>query len=240
MPEIWPGGSPQTRSPGYGDAFYDESITEKSRESAYDDFGDESQLVRSASLGKKGKPSLITTKGASSRLNMRAGPAPVQLALDNEDYMSPTTSSSETVPTLRKPRASYINTTSRESLSTDAILQAYAAASSSDPKEHMQSGDASHQQSRLSAMRRPPRLDMDAVRAAEARGSLTSLPDLIRRATRLAAMMDKGKRPASRLDTLDGFLNEKGNLELCNYSNFIFLLLNVNGSILFLTREISR
>lgn len=34
--------------------------------------------------------------------------------------------------------------------------------------------------------RRPPRLDMNAVRDAEARGSLTSLSDLIRRATRLA------------------------------------------------------
>jgi hypothetical protein len=52
--------------------------------------------------------------------------------------------------------------------------------------------------SRLSAIRRPPRLDIDAVREAEARGSLTSLPDLIRRATKLAAMMDKGRRPASR------------------------------------------
>jgi len=42
-------------------------------------------------------------------------------------------------------------------------------------------------------MRRPPRLDVDAVRDAEARGSLTSLPELIRRATRLAANLDRGK-----------------------------------------------
>lgn len=46
--------------------------------------------------------------------------------------------------------------------------------------------------------RRPPRLNVDAVREAEARGSLTSLPDLIRRATRLAANLDRG-RTASRL-----------------------------------------
>ncbi|KAF2440505.1 hypothetical protein P171DRAFT_102069 [Karstenula rhodostoma CBS 690.94] len=45
---------------------------------------------------------------------------------------------------------------------------------------------------------RPPRLDVDAVREAEARGSLTSLPELIRRATRLAANLDRGKT-ASRL-----------------------------------------
>ncbi|KAK5107750.1 hypothetical protein LTR62_000726 [Meristemomyces frigidus] len=46
--------------------------------------------------------------------------------------------------------------------------------------------------------RRPPRLDVDAVRDAEARGSLTSLPDLIVRATRLASNLDRG-RTASRL-----------------------------------------
>jgi len=45
--------------------------------------------------------------------------------------------------------------------------------------------------------RLPPRLNMDAVRDAEARGSLTSLPDLIRRATKLAAVLETG-RPDSR------------------------------------------
>ncbi|EAW09243.1 uncharacterized protein ACLA_034460 [Aspergillus clavatus NRRL 1] len=51
--------------------------------------------------------------------------------------------------------------------------------------------------------RKPPRLDMRAVRAAEARGSLTSLPDLIRRATRLASNLEHG-RTASRNDLLNG------------------------------------
>ncbi|KAF3941337.1 hypothetical protein ABW19_dt0203439 [Dactylella cylindrospora] len=45
---------------------------------------------------------------------------------------------------------------------------------------------------------RPPRLNIDAVREAEARGSLTSLPDLIRRATKLAAVLETGNRPDSR------------------------------------------
>jgi hypothetical protein len=49
---------------------------------------------------------------------------------------------------------------------------------------------------RLSGLRRPPKLNIDAVREAEARGSLTSLPDLIKRATRLAAVLEKG-RPES-------------------------------------------
>ncbi|KAF7591920.1 hypothetical protein BBP40_000891 [Aspergillus hancockii] len=51
--------------------------------------------------------------------------------------------------------------------------------------------------------RRPPPLDMTAVRDAEKRGSLTSLPDLIRRATKLATNLEHG-RTASRNDLLGG------------------------------------
>jgi len=46
--------------------------------------------------------------------------------------------------------------------------------------------------------RRPPRLNVDAVKEAEQRGSLTSLTDLIRRATKVASNLDRG-RTASRL-----------------------------------------
>ncbi|CAK3777432.1 hypothetical protein DOTSEDRAFT_48471 [Lecanosticta acicola] len=58
--------------------------------------------------------------------------------------------------------------------------------------------------------RRPPRLNVDMVRDAEARGSLTSLPDLIKRATKLASNLDRGKT-ASRLGThwFDGTGDEK-------------------------------
>jgi hypothetical protein len=49
--------------------------------------------------------------------------------------------------------------------------------------------------------KKPPRLDMNAVRDAEARGSLSSLSDLIRRATKLASNLDRGKT-ASRCDML--------------------------------------
>ena len=59
--------------------------------------------------------------------------------------------------------------------------------------------------------RRPPRLDIDAVKAAEQRGSLTSLSDLIRRATKVAANLDKG-RTASRLGMLDMFNSSNPNL----------------------------
>ncbi|TKA76559.1 hypothetical protein B0A49_02787 [Cryomyces minteri] len=56
----------------------------------------------------------------------------------------------------------------------------------------------------------PSRLNVDAVREAEARGSLTSLPELIRRATKLASNLDRG-RTASRLGM--GWLNDGGSTE---------------------------
>lgn len=52
--------------------------------------------------------------------------------------------------------------------------------------------------------RRPARIDVDAVRDEEARGSLSSLSDLIKRATRLASNLDRG-RTASRLG-MEGWL----------------------------------
>jgi hypothetical protein len=51
--------------------------------------------------------------------------------------------------------------------------------------------------------RKPPALNMGALRDAEARGSLSSLSDLIRRATKLASNLDHG-RTASRNDLAAG------------------------------------
>jgi hypothetical protein len=72
--------------------------------------------------------------------------------------------------------------------------------------------------------KRPARIDVDVVREEEARGSLSSLSDLIKRATRLASNLDRG-RTASRLG-MEGWLgpangnegghshsNSSGNLE---------------------------
>ena len=56
--------------------------------------------------------------------------------------------------------------------------------------------------SKVPLTRRPPKLDIDVVRNMEARGSTTSLTELIRRATKLASNLDRGKT-ASRLGMLD-------------------------------------
>ncbi|CAM1501711.1 Fc.00g036950.m01.CDS01 [Cosmosporella sp. VM-42] len=193
MPDNWPGGSPEG-SP----TFYEDTDTEKSRDSVYDEFTDESKLVRSASIGKRGKPTVITTKSpGSTDHSQRPAPSPVQPFDGGTSYIDVSTSSSNTLP-MSKPTFA---DTSKGGLTPDAVLGAYAAASSTDA--------ADQQFSKLSAIRRPPKLDIDAVRDMEARGSITSLPDLIRRATRLASMIDRGRRPASRFENFSDYLDEK-------------------------------
>jgi hypothetical protein len=120
-----------------------------------------------------------------------------------------TSSSEQSVPTVARAittdaaEAAPSYTTNPSDPRANEMLGAYQAASSLQLGTHILEPQPGF--TRLSAIRRPPRLDIDAVRDAEARGSLTSLPDLIRRATKLAAMMDRGKRPASRLNDLNDF-----------------------------------
>lgn len=206
MPESWGSPSPGP-SPQYPEAFYDDVITEEGN--PYDDDAEESRLVRSASLGKRGKPVLVTTAmprdldaGEPTR---RPDPVPVQNGPFREGtgYIDASTSSSGTLPTIRAAAPP-------SALTADSILDAYSAASSTDPSNPSRitpspQPPGSRPYSRLSAIRRPPQLDIDAVKKAQARGSLTSLPDLIRRATRLAASLEKGRRPASRIDDLSDF-----------------------------------
>jgi hypothetical protein len=246
---------------GERNIFGADSIPEEDRDSraSNDDDSSERELVRSASIGRRGKPSVVTTKSADRTpptstspplesdklarmgvfgpMEMRAAqmkatatahanasngrPSPTPAQADQRETQWPM------MGTTDSPLAGstgLIENSSSESTSTlggaiapkgaDArgftpsgldprmskILHAHQAASgvqAADEKELERS------LSRLSAIRRPPKLDLNAVRDAEARGSLTSLPDLIRRATKLAAMIDKGKRPGSRLNLND-------------------------------------
>lgn len=254
-------------SPSYDyDNKYDErdrgfghDVIEEGRESRESNDNDDTGLIRSASLGKRAKPSMITTKSSDRMESQRPSPALQQKSklerigvvegaaagvatwaamnaaapklndggqrgavwpivgninsplAGGTGLIDKSTSSSETeVPGVaravttdrRAPAQAFTSNRSEPQLKD--MLGAYNAASSLQPGGPTPTRTPSPGFSRLSAIRRPPRLDIDAVRDAEARGSLTSLPDLIRRATRLAAMMDRGKRPASRL-ALDDF-----------------------------------
>ncbi|KAK4151902.1 hypothetical protein C8A00DRAFT_44951 [Chaetomidium leptoderma] len=207
MPDNWGSPSPGP-SPDFPDPIYGEGIAE---ESAYgDDDAEESRLVRNASIGKRAKPTLVSS-GAPPRgmetadRGVRPNPQPIQGPFrDGTGYLE-NSSSSGTIPLVARLPIG-------QAVTPDTMLDAYSSASADDPSTPSPRTTPSPNPpagtnpfSRFSAIRRPPRLDMDAVRKAEARGSLTSLPDLIRRATRLAASLEKGRRPASRFEDLDDF-----------------------------------
>ncbi|TAQ91368.1 hypothetical protein B7494_g284 [Chlorociboria aeruginascens] len=230
-----------SESPGYYDdedegRLQDDVIEEgrESRESTVDD-NDDRGLIRSASLGKRAKPSVVTTK-STDKVEQRPTASPIQKGklkrtegingMPRPEGMGPPPRIWPMIGSADSPLASgtgFIDSspstsdnstpTVARALSTNEPVRAHSTNSpeAQAAKANMlgayqaASSLGESKSSRLSAIRRPPRLDIDAVRDAEARGSLTSLPDLIRRATRLAAMMDRGKRPASRGNDLNDF-----------------------------------
>ncbi|KDN61988.1 hypothetical protein CSUB01_05053 [Colletotrichum sublineola] len=215
MPESWGSQSPGY-SPGYPDDYYDDAYStededgqmSRGSDSPYGGVGDESKLVRSASVGKMSKPSIVMHRVPSGGepmpqdLRDAPRPSPNPMQLPASPFGSGTayyegSSSSGTVPTM----AGKDNT---ETLTPNVMLGAVAAASATDLTEPRKFTPSPRPYDRLSAIRRPPKLDMDSVREMESRGSMTSLPDLIKRATRLAALIDRGRRPASRFELDDG------------------------------------
>lgn len=187
MPESWGTISPGN-SPVYPDATYGNMSRTNADGSGAD--GDGNKVVRSASLGKRGKPHIVMNKGAPSGTRPSDQTSGHHNPFADGTGLADASSSSESLRTRPTPPT--------------------AAASYDDPMQLRKSmtDPAGMSYNRLSAIRRPPRLDMEAVEKTRARGSMTSLPDLIRRATRLAAMMDGGKRPGSRFDDFD-FPDEK-------------------------------
>lgn len=211
MPESWGEESPGGYSPNDLEAYFDDMIVDDGRESSmYDDYGDESRLVRSASMGKMGRPALVSTRGlggpgypSSSNAGPSSGPDPMPIRrgpFQDGAGFAEASNSSLSIPIMKAPTPTPRNVTPSPQPTVDALLKAYGAASSTDPTDTRKNTPSPRPYSRLSAIRRPPKLDMDAAGKRESRASMTSLPDLIRRATRLAAMMDRGKRPASRID----------------------------------------
>lgn len=210
-------------------------------------------IVRSASVGKRARPSIVVTKNQQEktppqsrggvlektrtlqdagmiegagrkgvpqqRPNNAQGGMLVPMASQRDTTWptfgpdSPTEGNKELGDMLSSSDSDSTLTSSptaieMEKLAPIAVVPAAAKMNSRSPPGgpfDVGGGEKEIQYSRNSAIRRPPRLNMDAVRDAEARGSLTSLPDLIRRATRLASMMNEGKRPASRLNDLNDF-----------------------------------
>lgn len=169
-------------------------------------------LVRQASLGRRTKPSLMTIKSVDSISEKKSnngkkamagagvgavGTGGFFAARDATQGSSPLRSSILSSGTgLIDPSSSSSSISLNTFRNTKSTSPSYTGAES--PIFPFQVESRSNTLAERIGMRRPPRLDMDTVRDAEARGSLTSLPDLIRRATRLAANLDRGKT-ASRL-----------------------------------------
>ncbi|GFF27181.1 hypothetical protein IFM46972_01998 [Aspergillus udagawae] len=171
----------------------------------------DSTLVRQASLGKRGKPSLRTIQKPSS-------PSPVSTVEERSiSNVVPARTASKQIAAGSKNERRSVSTISTDSSELDPEKPPIVVdISGQHPALQHRDDDMGSPQKELGILpkaaptmsdkrpggRRPPRLDLGAVRAAEARGSLTSLPDLIRRATRLATNLEHG-RTASRNDLLN-------------------------------------
>ncbi|KAI4703203.1 hypothetical protein J4E81_002080 [Alternaria sp. BMP 2799] len=157
-------------------------------------------LLRQASLGRRTKPSLMTIKSVDSFGNKKGGPEGKKpdgsrLGAGAMGIGAATLAARDGSPSgiSRHPLSRSVSMDSMDTIE-DFKSKAGNVGTASPLQQELRHPGMSER----AGMRRPARLDMDAVRDAEARGSLTSLPDLIRRATRLAANLDRG-RTASRL-----------------------------------------
>ncbi|KAL1959583.1 hypothetical protein VTO42DRAFT_1618 [Malbranchea cinnamomea] len=175
----------------------------------------EVSLVRQASLGRRGKPSLCTIKGENRSENGSSISRPSTPG-DSTAHSARIPVSASTLPTTELLKSSDLRNqvnaprqlthqpsySSSSESSLDDLEKPRIPLSAHPALKDLEAGGLKGPKQRKLDARRPPRLNIDAVREAEARGSLTSLPDLIRRATRLAHNLDRGKT-ASRLGMLD-------------------------------------
>lgn len=162
-------------------------------------------LVRQASLGRRQKPALTTIKNESLRAPTAMPAMPLQVPGSNATRMSHVASildgesvfldasSSEHTKERRASEVSYL-----DPFNPGGPLGRLGSVRNEGKGSIAERRGLGGLAGARAGAKRPPSLDVQAVKEAEARASLTSLPDLIRRATRLAANLDRGKT-ASRL-----------------------------------------
>ncbi|KAE8395336.1 hypothetical protein BDV23DRAFT_105036 [Aspergillus alliaceus] len=193
---------------------YLDGVSDDDGDSGHASHGKNSALVRQASIGKRGQPSVCMIRRSTAESPI---PPPEDLARARPATPGgrPPPAFSKEVSTGKAKRGSFL-TSSSSSVSSHFDLDKAPFVLDIGPQssDHAGSGALAKEMEVLPrAMltmsdkrpggRRPPPLNMGAVRAAEKRGSLTSLPDLIRRATKLASNLEHG-RTASRNDLLGG------------------------------------
>lgn len=164
-----------------------------------------STLVRQASLGKRGKPSLTSIRNTEFR---KSSLPPLTQDVEVDDYEKYPVSSSQESLVKKRLAVSLNNEASNSQLELEQYLgelekDQYASNEQSTLKQVKRGTLADRVGEKVPAMLAVPATNEEANRA-----SLTSLPDLIRRATKLAANLDRGKT-ASRLGT-EWFTNQNG------------------------------
>jgi hypothetical protein len=166
-------------------------------------------LVRQASLGRRTKPSLMTIKSVDSLEKkgapVKRKPMPSGLGPGAAGIGGAVLAARDGIAGPQKAsfgNDTYDPTSGRTSMDSEKDLHFRFGEGLEEkrgsPTHPLQQATRSLPIGDRPGKRPPLRVDIDAVRDAEARGSLTSLPELIRRATRLAANLDRGKT-ASRL-----------------------------------------
>lgn len=210
IPEAWTNSSPVPSSD-----YSEDSSTDKSGELASDDFGDESKLVTGRRKGRKHKSGQQASRSTSHKSDARTPPPPppplpaqyLNAGIGHTDIPI----KYHNTPSTFKPAQA----------TPPSMMYAAGSASGIPPRVPVTGSRASLTDGRIDAPLPPPprrlsktripiKLDIESMRAPETRGSMTSLPDLIRRATRLAAMIERGKRPTSRGGDLSRLAHEKG------------------------------
>ena len=172
-------------------------------------------LFRLASLGTKSTPALTTIKGSDKAVRPKTADTIQGRSTDHRPRKkqaishkgTPLPRSTSPSSTLEKPRIFDPIIRSRSPLASPSDR---IATQSSTPRLSNFPGTVPAMSDKIATSRRPPRLNIDAVREAEKRGSLTSLPDLIQRATKLASNLDRStsSRQSGKLD-----MEEKGDLD---------------------------
>ncbi|KAJ5971047.1 uncharacterized protein N7479_000965 [Penicillium vulpinum] len=210
IPSSWGSGPAESEIPG---AYLDMDSDDEQRSPGFQE--DNASLVRSASLGKRGKPTMrtILKSNPTSVIDM---PAPTQEEAAKGTAVRSFGMGAAANQMLHRPsqlRKLSTSTASNESLNSadpekpPFPLQYDSPSDARLEKELEALGDLPQAAPTMSDKRpggrKPPALNMHALRDAEARGSLSSLTDLIRRATKLASNLDHG-RTASRADLAGG------------------------------------
>ncbi|KAL9603589.1 MAG: hypothetical protein Q9219_001092 [cf. Caloplaca sp. 3 TL-2023] len=219
MPTSWGDGPPEYYlgsgiSEEDDDDIHSPSSTNDGRESRAGDHDESTGLVRKVSIGKPGKPALKTVKADSATEGQVKNGHEVQFGpgAGLPTFLAPSSNDNSPEGTPGEKVADY------EEEAQHLPSKKASASSPADPRVAKILGGLEKGGALSTAAttpitssapsmsdrggRRPARLKLAGVQESEPRSSATSLPELIRRATRLASNLDRGKT-ASRIGMLE-------------------------------------